>query len=254
MRRFALLALIPALGLLLGGCASSGATVSSGQDPAVINAQLGLGYLRQGRHDVALEKLQRALAQNSRLPEAHHYIAVLYQRLDETDKADRHFRRALRYSGTDTSLFNNYGVFLCDQGRYDAAERQFLKVLADPLYPQPAQVNENLGICAQRAGDLPRAEKFLLAALKIDPRRPAALLGMAELSNEQGQYTRAHSYLTDYVKVSRHSPQSLWLGIQLARQLGNRDELASYSLLLRGQYPESREAALLQQFESRRAR
>lgn len=254
MRVLALRLLLALVVLALAGCAGKPGRDSGEQDPAYLNAQLGLGYLRQGDHEVALSKLQRALEHDSRQPEANHYIAVLYQRLEQHDKADRHFRRALRASRDNASLYNNYGVFLCDRGRYDEAARYFDKVLADPLYGRPADVKENIGLCAQSEGDLPKAEKYLTEALEIDPKRPAVLLGMAQITHDQRQYKRSHSYLRDHLKLARHSPESLWLGIRLARELGRRDEYASYALLLRAQYPESDEAALLQDLESKRAR
>lgn len=245
---------MPLLLLALVGCASQpGRNANSERDPAFLNAQLGLGYLRQGNYEVALSKLQRALEHDPRQPDANHYIAVLYQRLGETEKADRHFRKALSVSEDNTSLFNNYGVFLCNDGRFEDAERYFLKVLADPLYNQPADVKENIGLCAQRAGDLPKAEKYLNEALELDAKRPAVLLGLAQIAYEQAQYQRSRSYLRDYLALARHTPESLWLGVRLARELGRRDELASYSLLLKAQYPDSREASLLKDLESKRA-
>ena len=240
--------------LALVGCASPpGRNSGSEQDPAFLNAQLGLGYLRQGNHEVALDKLKRALEHDSRQPDANHYIAVLYQRLGETKQADRHFRTALSVSDDNTSLYNNYGVFLCDEGRFKEAERYFLKVLEDPLYARPADVKENIGLCAYRDGDLPKAEKYLHEALEMDARRPAVLLGMAQIAFAQEQYPRAHSYLRDHLELARHTPESLWLGVQLARELGKRDEFASYSLLLKAQYPDSPEASLLKDLESKRA-
>ncbi len=237
------------LGLaVLAGCASGSRSGEKAKaDPAYLNAQLGVAYMRQGRNETALRKLQKALRENPDLPDAHHYIAVLYNHLGEREKARRHFERALDLSPKDSSLQNNYGVFLCDQGQYKEAEKHFQKVLADPLYTQPAEINENIAVCAQRHGDLPRAQKYFDRALKIEPKRPRSLLGLAEIAADQRQFRLAHSYLADYLAAARPTPASLWLGIKVARALGNRDELASYSLLLRGQYPDSPQAKLLDQ-------
>ncbi|MDQ8037071.1 MAG: hypothetical protein REI12_06580, partial [Pedobacter sp.] len=53
-----------------------------------------------------------------------------------------------------------------------------------------------------------------------------------------------------YLKLTEkqpQTPQSLWLGIRLGRQLGdNKDALASYELALRRLYPGSPEYKLYQ--------
>ena len=58
------LRLVTVVILMLGmtACVSNRAQVSNADSPAVINAKLGLGYLQQGNYDVALTKLQKALA------------------------------------------------------------------------------------------------------------------------------------------------------------------------------------------------
>ena len=43
-----------------------------------------------------------------------------------------------------------------------------------------------------------------------------------------------------FEELSDHTPQSLWLGIRLARALGDKDALASYELTLKKLYPGSR--------------
>jgi type IV pilus assembly protein PilF len=51
--------------------------------------------------------------------------------------------------------------------------------------------------------------------------------------------------LQRYLEVGAHTAQSLWLGIRIERELGDRDALASYSLQLEKSYPDSEEARLL---------
>ena len=55
---------------------------------------LGAGYLRQGRPELAIERLQRALEQNPRLADAHSTIAVAYDQLGSAADAEEHYKRA----------------------------------------------------------------------------------------------------------------------------------------------------------------
>ena len=83
---------------------------------------LGAGYLRQGNTELAIERLQRALAQDPRLVEAHSTIAVAYDQIGKLEDAERHYSRATQLNPNNGAAANAYAVFLCRQNRYaDAA-------------------------------------------------------------------------------------------------------------------------------------
>ena len=60
------------------------------------------------------------------------------------------------------------------------------------------------------------------------------LFRMAEASFEGGQLDAARAYPKRYHAAANPNPQSLWLGIQIERVLGDRNAQASYELMLRG--------------------
>ncbi|MCW9089196.1 MAG: type IV pilus biogenesis/stability protein PilW [Gammaproteobacteria bacterium] len=241
-----LLFLTLSLLVVLSGCSNS--AVRDGVDTkkaAAANADLGLRYMLQGNNELALSKLRRSLEFDSRYGPAHHYIAELYRRLDRPEDAGKHFQQAVRYhEGEDTNLFNNYGAFLCSHGDYAAGEKQFLRVLENPVYPRPDQVYENLGLCMEGKPDLEKAEEYLRKALQINPRLPKSLLAMARISLENENHLSARAYLQRYQAVARPTPESLWLGIRVERVLGDKDALASYGLMLKGNYPNAEETKL----------
>ncbi|MGW8228529.1 MAG: type IV pilus biogenesis/stability protein PilW, partial [Gammaproteobacteria bacterium] len=181
---------------------------------------------------------------------AQHYIAVVYQQLGEFDKAESHFRQALELTPENSDLLNNYGVFLCKDKKYQQAYPYFDKVLNDPLYPAKGSVYENVGLCAQAQGDISKAEENLKFALRLNPQSPKSLLAMAQLSFDKQKYATARKYYYDYLENSRQSPESLWLGILLENRSGNKNRMASYKVLLKGKYPDSKEAALLKKMEA----
>lgn len=226
--------------LLLSACAG---TPTRDPRSAQVNAELGLRYMLQGQNEIALEKLNRALEQDPQSATAHHYLAELYRRLGESDDADRHYRRAIELDDDNSSIYNNYGVFLCNEKRYDEAEKQFLKVLENPVYTGRAQTLENLGVCMRAKGDSAKATEYFRKALQADPRSPIALLAMAELSHAAGNSLSARAYLQRYNEVGPHTPESLWLGVRVERALGNKGAAASYGLLLKNRFPDSEEAA-----------
>lgn len=209
---------------------------------AEVNAELGLSYMLQGDMEIAMEKLQRSLEFNSRYAPAHHYLAELYRNLNRIDDAEKHYSLAVRHSREeDSSLYNNYGVFLCSRGRYDEGEKQLLKVLENPVYPYPERVYENLGLCLESKGDMVKAEAYLRQSLIRNSRSAPSLLAMARLSFAQENYLSTRAHLQRYREVAQHTPETLWLGVRTERILGDRNALASYGLSLQRNFPNAEE-------------
>ncbi|RJQ47177.1 MAG: type IV pilus biogenesis/stability protein PilW [Gammaproteobacteria bacterium] len=209
--------------------------------------KLGIGYLQQGKRDLALSNLQRALELDDSSSSAHNAIAILYEQLGEIKLARRHYERAVRLNPQDSPAQNNYGAFLCRQNEMQKAEQHFLEALKNPLYETPEFAYENAGLCALQVPDRAKAERYFREALRANPTLPESLYQMALLSYEAQNYLSARAYLQRHAEAAQHTPRSLWLGIRIERELGDKNALASYSLLLKGKFPGSEEAGLLLQ-------
>ncbi|MEE9575548.1 MAG: type IV pilus biogenesis/stability protein PilW, partial [Gammaproteobacteria bacterium] len=64
-------------------------------------------------------------------------------------------------------------------------------------------------------------------------------------SYSNANYLSARAYLQRYLEISAHTARSLWLGINIETELGDKDALSSYELLLKNKFPTSKEAGLL---------
>ena len=234
--------------LLLAGCGQTNVRQDPpGRSAAADNVELGLLYMREGQKSVALEKFQKALEQDPSLPSAHNAIAVLYQNLGEHDKADQHYRRALSLDPKDSQVHNNYGSFLCTIGRRQDAEEHYLEAARNPLYETPELSYTNAGICAYQAQDMAKAESYWRRALEANPRFPVALLQMARLGVAQENFLSARAHLQRLHEIVRPNAESLWLGIQTERALGDTNAEASYAMRLKNGFPDSPQAKLLQE-------
>lgn len=260
---------VPILGMLsvlfLVGCQQGGVR-PDGTSPDMVdntgrfgqNSQTGAGdvyvklavaYMREGHLDVALQKVKQALAVEPANAEAHNVIALLYERLDEDDLAERHFKRSLKLDPRNSYVLNAYASYLCRQQRFEEADKTFLKALDNPLYQTPEVALTNAGICASRNNDLAKAESYLRRALTHNGNFPLALIQMAQLSFQIGENLSSRAYLQRYLERSKPTPASLWLGIQNERVLGDRNAVSSYSLMLKNNFPDSREVQLLRELE-----
>lgn len=216
-------------------------------EAAEFNVQLGANYLAQGRLELAKDKIEKALEQDDSLAVAHTYAGLLYDRLNETDKASFHYRRALKLAPNDPVALNLYGVFVCRQGDPAGAEQYFVKATLDPLYGTPEAAFTNAGVCLMRDEQDERAERYFRRALESNPRFADALWEMARLSHSRDLPLQARAFFQRYAEVSEMSSESLWLGLRIERELGNQERASRYADRLLADYPDSVEARELLQ-------
>ena len=232
----------------MAGCAMSPESSNESinlEKAAKLNVQLGLGYLNQGRYDLALRKLNKALDQGPDISEVHNALAISYERVAEYKLAGEHYRRAVKLDSGDSNALTNYGAFLCKRGDVDGAIEQFDRALTNNFYENPEIAQTNAAICLQSKGKRDEAEKRLLSALRKNAGYPPALFEMGRVRLGQNELRSAQAYLQRYLAVASHTPETLWLGIQIEQQLGDKNSLASYKMLLKNKFPDSSQARWL---------
>lgn len=208
---------------------------------ATANMNVGIEYMRQGDNEKAMIKLKRAIEVKPDLAPAYNVLGLLYQRLGDLNTAENNFKESLSLEPNNSSTKNNYGLFLCSNGRIAEAEKMFLDAADNPLYATPEIALTNAGICTL-SEKRDAAEIYFRQALNKDPTFPYALIEMADIAYKKREYGLAHNYFKRYKERNRHTPKSLWLGIRIGSELGLKDDVSSYVLLLRNQYPDTEEA------------
>lgn len=216
------------------------------QRRALIRLELASALYQQGSHARALDEVRSALAIAPDLAKAHGMLGLIYMDLRDPAQAESAFRRALALSPEDPELHNNYGWFLCQTGRPRESIAEFMAALKDPLYATPARPLHNAGVCALRMGDEALAQEYLQKAFQLDPANPVSMYHLAEIHLRRNQIEQAEFHAQRLLSSYPPSAETLWLGIRVARKGGQREALNSLSTQLRRQFPDSREAALLQ--------
>ncbi len=249
MRR-AVVTVIVLAAAVLAGCGGSQAVRNGDSNdgnagPAQVNTQLGIAYMRRGEHEVALEKLQRAIQHDPDYTDAHTGLAVLYEQINKPDKALQHYEKAAKLSPDNGNVHNNLGQLLCKQGDYEKAEEHFLKALDDPFYDTPAVAYTNAGVCSERADKPGRAEDFYRAALEEREDYPEALYRLSRLKHERGQLMSARAFHQRYMDAAPATPAALLLGVRIERKLGDEKAAAGFAAALNKQFPDSPEARRL---------
>jgi len=233
--------------LAIAGCASppDGGTrpetrpLSAENPRARVHTELAAGYYARGQYAVALQSLRTALEADAHYAPAYNILGLVHGELREDRQAEASFRRALELSPQYSEAQNNFGLFLCQRGRLDEAVAHFDAALANPLYATPERALVNAGACALEKGDLQRAERHFIGALRRAPNLALALQGMAEVNFRQQRLMAARAQLAQLSALGDLNAQALWLGIRVERELGDRAAERAYEAQLRRRFADS---------------
>lgn len=243
--------------VFLGGCNSALVVTDNPIEEhkvdkiAALNTDLGIGYMREGKYQLAYKRLKKALEIQPNYSGALNAIGLLYERLGKYKLAESHLRRAVRSNSSDSAAFNNFGGFLCRQGRVEEALVNFKSALQNPLYQAPEVALTNAGLSLLHNDRPDEAEKFFRETLARNPRLPTALVAMTDISVTKSRDPAARGYLQRYLEMGKHTPRTLWLGVRIERELGDKNAASSYAMLLKANYPDAPETRELLASEAR---
>ncbi len=207
---------------------------------ATTRISLGLGYLKMGNMEQAKLNLEKAKNFSPELVQVYTAFAHYYATVGETELTEQSFQKALSLKRDDADTLNNYGVFLCRQGKLAQAKEQLLKAIAVPSYILVAQTYENLSSCYLQANNFINAEKYLRKAISHSPNRTNTLLQMVRLKYAMGKYSQAKDFQLKFEKNARRfTSESLALTYKLYSKLGQRKAAKGYASMLIKMYPQS---------------
>lgn len=208
------------------------------------HTDLGAAYFQQRQLDIALEEFTLASKIDPDFGLAYNGLGLVNAALGQDAIAEKNFIKALQIEPNNSESHNNYGSFLCARNRIDESVKEFMAAVKNPLYATPAIAYTNAGICSLRKQDSANAEIYFKKALEAEPLAATAAYQLALIQFRRNEAALAKTTLQNAV-LSQPSPEMLWLSIEIARKLGDKNEEASYALQLRRQYPDSEQARLL---------
>lgn len=247
--------------LLLAGCTTTGPGSGQGAQQAVsaqpaegeqqqrakVHTELGSLYMLDGRSAIALEEARIALSADSSYAPAYNLLGLTHMVLNEPRLAEDNFQKALRLAPGDPEISNNYGWFLCQNGREQNSIAYFMAAAKNPLYTAPTKPYTNAGLCSVRLKDDKAAEEYLTTALRLSPTNTQALFWLADIAHRQERHSEARQWVGDIEKMMEPTAEVIWLILRIERKLGNREAEARYASQLRRRFPGSAEQRLLTQ-------
>jgi type IV pilus assembly protein PilF len=216
---------------------------STNNEIAMTRISLGLGYLKMGNTTQAKLNLEKAKRFAPKLVQVHTAFAHYFDSVGEPEQAIASYETALSIQSDDADTLNNYGVFLCKQERYQDAEKQILKAIAQPSYILVSQSYENLALCQLKANQFNKAELYFDKAILHSPSSASSLLHMVRLQYAKADYEKALLYLKRYEKATRRfAPSALALAFKIYEKKRDRKTAKNYASMLVKMFPNSYEA------------
>ena len=207
--------------------------------------ELAEAYLGRNQPTDALDQVKQALQAKPDNPAAYGLRGLIYAALGDDEHADESFHRAMQLAPHDGDLMHNYGWYLCQQRRFDDADAQFKRALAEPSYRGVPRTTLVEGICEARGGKMQDAERTLSHAYQLDPANPTIAYNLSEVLYRNGQYDRARFYIRRInSRAELTSAQSLWLAARIEHKLGQEEQVRAMGAQLRDHFPDAPEALL----------
>ncbi|GIZ52605.1 type IV pilus biogenesis/stability protein PilW [Noviherbaspirillum aridicola] len=241
--------------LLAAGCGAPGERAgdlptasdqTDSQRRAQLRLQLAISYYEQRQMATALDEIKQALTAYPNFAEAHSMRGLIYMDMGENRLAEESFQQALRLSPASPDFNNNYGWFLCQNGRERESLSYFETALKSRAYQSPAKALNNAGTCSLRLKETKAAEQYFTRAFQADPGNPTTNFNLAKIHYNQGDYERAKFYVGRVMKAEVMSADVLWLAIRIERKRGDRTAEQSLVTQLRRRHGSSAEFAAYQ--------
>jgi tetratricopeptide (TPR) repeat protein len=199
-----------------------------------------LGYHQAGHVNEAERLYRQVLAVNSRHSDSLHLLGVISQHNGRHDLAVDLIGKAIAISPRDASYHSNLGTAFWKQGQLDAAIACYRRALE--LKPDYAKAHFNLATVLWKQGRSREADASFHSALHFNPNYPEARDNLGSLLKEQGRLTEAIACYREAIGLKPdYAEAHNNLGTALLGQGHPEEAVASYrkSLDFKPDYPEA---------------
>lgn len=173
----------------------------------------GQKYQSLGDYFSAIEKYTESVIENPNYGSAWKALAQCSYNLNEYEMCLDYIASAEKFMKGDPELSNLAAFSYIGLGNLDEAYSLFSKVLE--LYPNDPSARFGLAELDVANGRIPSATDFYLDALKRSPENRKALLSLALVYGEMGNYDLADEYIQKALQYHSQDPQvhfySAWL-------------------------------------------
>jgi superkiller protein 3 len=166
-------------------------------------------HLREGRTDLALDELKKAVREDPKSPYFQKGLGLAYAAKREWKDAIACFRKALELNPYYVDVRNDLGAALIGSGDREAGKGEFLAAYSDPTNPTPEISARNLGAAYLEEKNPTEAANWFKTSLSRNKSYPPAYIGMAEALLVTGRLDEAIAQLQQGVQEVPGDPDLL---------------------------------------------
>lgn len=216
--------LLAALLLSAGGAAAA----DQPKPDAELSFNQGIQHLREGRVDMAIEALKKAVKEDGKNAYFQKGLGQAYAAKREWDRAVEAFRKALEINPYYADVRNDLGTVLLLAGRREEGRKELLAAFNDPLCPAPEMTARNLGQSYFEEKNYAEAYNWFRTAAQRNKNYADAHLGMADSLQALGRGDEAIATLeVAHKQIPESVPLLLSLG-EACFQAGRFNESRGY--------------------------
>ena len=158
----------------------------------------GVSSIEQGKPEIALIPLQKAIKVAPNFTQAHEDLATAWFLLNDLEKSETCLKKALDLNPKSFSAWKTLGDLLSDQGKEEEANKAYEKAIStDKKY-----VDLKEAMILLRKGNTEEAEKIYRQILKDDPKNVDALRLLALLAANNGATDQGILMLRKCTKIA----------------------------------------------------
>lgn len=223
---------------------SEATSADANKTAADYNLRAGLGYMQQQQYQRALLKFDKALQQQPQSLEAGLGKGAALQSLSRVSEAVAAYETLVGKHPKRSEPVSAYAGLLCEQKQFGDAERLVIRAIKRGAFERADEAYLRLGHCAVRGNNFALADRYLAHAEQLTQKRGSAdtisndiALQRGWLAFQQRQYALAERCLDTYERRAPLREEAVRLGYSLAKARGDKDKQATYSQILKQNYP-----------------
>ncbi len=193
---------------------------------------IGVDALRRGNLAKAFDELMQADQLLPHQPKVLDALANAWRARGDLQKAERLFKKALRY-GDQPSIHTNYASLLLQMQRFSDARREISITLQDPRYPKQDLAYIILGDSLVGEGKLEEGIRAYRRAGNINPRQYVSQMREADVYVRSGRYSFAVALYETFLRQHPEHREAVEALLPLLRQQGEVEKARHYLRKLR---------------------
>jgi tetratricopeptide (TPR) repeat protein len=199
-----------------------GRAISLRPGAVAFHSNLGAAYVALGKLSEGASSFQRALQIQPDLAAAHNNLGSVLRTQGRLDEAEACFRRALEIEPDYVDAHSNLGGALGDQRRLEEAEASLRRALE--LQPDSAQAHNGLGVIIQHQPKPDEAVACFRRAVELRPDYASAIANLARLYERLNRVEDAASTVAECLRIAPDHPAANLVAGQCEEREGRQQE------------------------------